>query len=170
MRRALVAAVALCALICAPAIASDGLELAAGEQFVGVPTGSFDHTDAGYWTERRDTRIYTPALWRTLARTHTRLALHLRYGRDFGPTPPGMPRIEDALPLLRAANRHHVAVSAWLVVPYANGYWAHERNAPLVTTAVRSFVAWAREQHVRVTGVLIDLEASIQDSRTFAGP
>jgi hypothetical protein len=167
MRRALVAAVMAFALLCPPAMANRGLELAAGEQFVGVPTGSFDHTDAGYWTERRDTRIYTPALWRTLARTHTRLALHLRYGRDFGPTPSGMPRIEDALPLLRAANRHGVPVTAWLVVPYADGYWAHERNAAPQATAVRSFVAWAREQRVHVEAVLLDLEASLQDTRTF---
>jgi hypothetical protein len=167
MRRALAAAVVAYALLCPPASASRGLELAAGEQFVGVPTGSFEHTDAGYWAERRDIHIYTPALWRTLARTHTRLALHLRYGRDFGPTPSGMPRIEDALPLLRAADRHRVPVTAWLVVPYADGYWAHERNARLQETAVRSFVAWAREQHVHVDAVLLDLEASLRDTRTF---
>jgi hypothetical protein len=112
--------------------------------------------------------MYTPALWRTLARTRTRVTVHLRYGRDFGPTPPGMPRIEDALPLLRAARRHHVPVGAWLVVPYAGGYWAHERNAALQATAVRSFIACARERRVHVDGILLDLEASIQDARTFA--
>src|SRR4051794_20170064 len=114
MRRALLAGVAVFVLLCAPASARGGLTLAAGEQFVGVPTGSWEHTDASYFTERRDTRTYTPALWRTLARSHTSLALHLRYGRDFGPAPAGMPRIEDALPLLRAANRHRVPVTAWL--------------------------------------------------------
>ena len=168
MRRAFLAGVAAFALLCAPAGARGGLELAAGEQFVGVPTGSWDHTDASYFTERRDTRMYTPSLWRTLARSHTRIALHLRYGRDFGPRPAGAPRVADGLPLLRAANRHHVPVTAWLVVPYADGYWAHERNAALQFAAVRSFVAWARERRVKVDGVLLDLEASIQDARTFA--
>src|SRR4051812_7063401 len=158
MGRGLVAAVAAFVLLCAPASARGGLELAAGEQFVGVPTGSWEHTDASYFTERRDTRMFTPALWRTLARSHTRVALHLRYGRDFGPAPPGVPRAADALPLLRAANRHHVAVTAWLVVPYADGYWADERNAALQATAVRSFVAWARERRVKADRVLLDLE------------
>jgi hypothetical protein len=168
MRRGLLAAIAAFVLLCAPASARGGLSLAAGEQFVGVPTGSWDHTDSSYFTQRRDTRAYTPALWRTLARSHTTLALHLRYGRDFGPAPAAVPRVADGLPLLRAANRHHVRVTAWLVVPYADGYWADERIAALQATAVRSFISWARARHVKVDGVLLDLEASIQDARTFA--
>lgn len=163
----LLAALTALAVLCSPAWARGGLSLAAGEQFIGVPTGSFDHTDAAYWTERRDLRAYSPALWRLLAKTGTRLTVNLRYERDFGPVPSGMPRIQDALPLLRAAARYHVPVTAWLVVPYADGYWADEGDAALEARAVSAFLEWKQAHHVRVDSVLLDLESSLQDTRVF---
>jgi hypothetical protein len=167
---ALAAGVALCCAAAVPAGAapSGRMMFAAGEQFVGVPTGSFEHTDASYWSERRDRRAYTPSVLRLLHRNGASLDLHLRYQRDFGPVPPGRPRYRDALPILRAAAKYGVPVRAWLVVPYADGYWADEHNVAEVAAAARSFTAWARAGKFRFAGVLLDLESSLQDTRTFA--
>lgn len=169
MTRLRVLAAGLLASACLPVSAAANIvDFAAGEQYVGVPTGSFEHTDAAYWTERRDLRAYTPALWRTLRAHRATISVNLHFRRDFGPVPKGKPRIRDAMPILRAAARYRVPVNAWLVVPYSDGYWSHEGNAGVTEAAVRSFVAWARASKLRFRGVLLDLESSLQDTRTFA--
>lgn len=156
---------ALLALSVAPAHANP-VELAAGEQFVEPQAGDFSREDDAYYTDHRDLSAYTPKAWRALRRSGATLTVHLRYARDYGPVPKRFHRTRDVLPILRGARRHRVPVIAWLVVPYADGYWAHEGNAALMRKAVAAYFPWARRHRVRAKGVLIDLEASIQDTRT----
>ena len=81
------------------------------------------HVPQTYW-DRRSLRLYTPELWDALARYEVPLYFNLRYERDFGPVPPGEPHRNDALPVIRTANRLGVPVWGWVLVPYSDGYWA----------------------------------------------
>lgn len=142
------------------------VEFAAGEEFVEPQPGDFTRDANAYYTDHRDLSAYTPKAWRVLRRSGAVLTVHLRYKRDYGPVTEGFKRTRDVLPVLRGARRHEVPVIAWIVVPYADGYWAHEANAALMHEAVAAYFPWARRHGVRARGVLIDLEASIQDTRS----
>jgi len=115
------------------------------------------HDPATYWN-RRSLRLYTPELWDALRRYKVPLYFNLRYKRDFGPVPPGEPLHNDALPVLRTANRLGVPVWGWVLVPYSDGYWAWEGNAAEQFAAVKSLVAWTREKHVKLEGLALDPE------------
>ena len=110
-----------------------------------------------YWN-RRTTRAYTPRLWRVLRRHRVPLYFNLRYRRDFGPVPPGKPQRNDALKIIRTANRLKVPVWGWVLIPYTAGYWAWEGAAPQQFAAVRALVRWAREKRVRLRGIALDPE------------
>jgi hypothetical protein len=114
-----------------------------------------------YW-KRRDTHFYTRGLWRVLRRNHVPLYFNLRYGRDFGPVPPGQPRRHDALKIIRTANRLGVPVWGWVLIPYSDGYWAWEGAATEQFKAVKSLVHWGREKRVRLQGVALDPEPRLR--------
>jgi hypothetical protein len=118
------------------------------------------HNPSTYW-DRRDTHDYTPYLWRVLRRYQIPLYFNLRYGRDFGPVPPGEPQRHDALRIIRTANRLGVPVWGWILVPYSDGYWAWEGNAAEQFAAVRALTHWTRTKHVRLRGYALDPEPRV---------
>jgi hypothetical protein len=125
-----------------------------------VPGTDWDLPDT-YWY-RRDTRAYTPYLWRVLRRYQIPLYFNLRYRRDFGPIPQGKPRRHDALRIIRTANRLGVPVWGWILVPYANGYWAWEGSAAQHFDAVRALASWERKRRVRLHGFALDPEPRVR--------
>jgi len=125
-----------------------------------VPNTDWDQPDT-YWAPR-DTHFYTPRLWRVLRRNQIPLYFNLRYKRDFGPIPPGKPHHNDALRIIRTANRLDVPVWAWVLVPYSDGYWAWEGDSAQQFAAVRSLTAWARSKHVRLRGLALDPEPRLR--------
>jgi len=165
----LTAVVLLTALVAVPATArANTIDFAVGEQFVGKIAGEDTRTSPAYYTDARDEATLTPAVWRLLHARHARVFAHLRYGRDFGPAPQGIKRRADVLTVIRAANRAHVPVVAWPVVPYAEGYWANARNVASQRRAVDALLAWAKRRRVRLSGVQLDLEQAIQDAETVS--
>jgi hypothetical protein len=128
----------------------------AGEAIPGTDWGSPDT----YW-KRRDLHAYTPYLWRVLRRNQIPLYFNLRYRRDFGPVPAGMPHRHDALKIIRTANRLGVPVWGWVLIPYTDGYWAWEGAAAEQFAATRALVHWARAKHVRMQGLALDPEPRI---------
>ena len=142
-----------------PARAQEGTRLAfwAGEAVPGTKWS----LPGTYWN-RRDTSSYTPGLWRVLRRHHIPLYFNLRYRRDFGPVPRGRPRYDDALSIIRRANRHGVTVWAWILTPFTKGYWAWEGAAPENFEAVKALVRWAEAKRVRLRGLVLDFESPVQ--------
>jgi len=128
----------------------------AGESVPGTNWGEPDT----YW-DRRDTHLYTPSVWRALAENQIPLYFNLRYKRDFGPVPAGEPHRHDALAILRKANRLGVPVWGWVLVPFADGYWASETNAAEQFRAVKSLVSWARQKRVVLQGLALDPEPPV---------
>ncbi len=125
-----------------------------------VPGTDWDVPET-YWN-RRDTHFYTPRLWRILRRHKIPLYFNLRYRRDFGPVPAGMPQRHDALRIIRTANRLGVPVWGWILVPYTAGYWAWEGAASEHLGAVKAAVRWARERRVRLRGLALDPEPRLR--------
>lgn len=125
-----------------------------------VPGTDWDSPET-YW-KRRDTHFYTPSLWRVLHRNRIPLYFNLRYRRDFGPVPPGMPRRHDALRIIRTANRLGVPVWGWVLIPYSAGYWAWEGAAAEHFKAVKALVRWARQKRVRLQGLALDPEPRLR--------
>lgn len=165
---------ALAVALLAPAVASAAREAAVGGQRAIARTG----TTVGFWAgeavpgtdwdvpetywKRRDTHFYTPRLWRVLRRHRIPLYFNLRYRRDFGPVPAGMPQRNDALRIIRTANRLGVPVWGWILIPYTEGYWAWEGGAAEHFRAIRSIVGWAREKRVRLQGLTLDPEPRLR--------
>ncbi len=114
-----------------------------------------------YW-KRRDTHFYTPYLWRVLRHNQIPLYFNLRYRRDFGPVPPGMPHRRDALKIIRTANRIGVPVWGWILIPYTDGYWAWEGAAGEQLDAVKAAARWAKAKHVRLRGFALDPEPPVR--------
>lgn len=129
----------------------------AGEAVPGTDWGSPDT----YWN-RRDTHAYTPYLWRVLRRYQIPLYFNLRYRRDFGPVPPGKPHRRDGLRIIRTANRLGVPVWGWILIPYANGYWAWEGAAAEHFDAVKALAGWERAKRVRLRGFALDPEPRVR--------
>jgi hypothetical protein len=132
----------------------------AGEAVPGTNWGRPD----SYWN-RRDTRAYTPYLWRILSENRIPLYLNLRYKRDFGPVPPGKPHRGDGLKILREANRRGVPVWGWVLVPFTDGYWAWEGAALEHLKAVKSLARWARAKRVHLQGIVLDPEPPVGTPR-----
>lgn len=125
-----------------------------------VPGTDWDEPDT-YWN-RRDTHFYTPRLWQVLRRHKVPLYFNLRWRRDFGSVPPGMPRHHEALKIIRTANRLGVPVHGWILVPYTAGYWAWEGAAGAHYKAVKALVHWARQKGVRLESVALDPEPRLR--------
>jgi hypothetical protein len=128
----------------------------AGEAVPGTDWGSPDT----YW-KPRDTHAYTPYLWRVLRQNQIPLYFNLRYGRDFGPVPPGEPHRNDALRIIRTANRLGVPVWGWVLIPFSDGYWAWEGAAAEQFAATKALVRWARQKRVRLRGLALDPEPRV---------
>ncbi|HEX5376786.1 MAG TPA: hypothetical protein VFW48_11590 [Solirubrobacterales bacterium] len=124
-----------------------------------VPGTNWDEPHT-YWN-RRDTSFYTPHLWSVLRENRIPLYFNLRYRRDFGPVPPGMPHRKDGLAIVRKANRLGVPVWGWILVPFASGYWSWDGAAAEHFDAVKELVHWARAKHVRLRGVVLDPEPQL---------
>jgi hypothetical protein len=107
----------------------------------------------------------TPQVWDVLRRNRVPLYLNVRYGRDFGPVPPGVD--SDTTSLVQHANALGVPVIGWLTVPFEDGYWAHEGNPERVTEAVRSWVDWVESAQLRFESVVLDQEFSWQNLQTY---
>jgi len=134
----------------------------AGESVPGTSWGSPDT----YW-KRRSTRLYTPYMWDVLRTYRIPLYLNLRYRRDFGPVPPGMPRRRDGLAIVRQANRMGVPIWGWVLVPFTSGYWAWNGSAAEHFDAVKELVRWTRAKGVHLEGLVIDPEPP---ATTSGGP
>ena len=151
--------------VAALALLSSQTAFAQGRTTVGfwageaVP-GTDWNSPATYWN-RRDTRAYTPRLWSVLRRNRIPLYLNLRYRRDFGPIPPGMPRRGDGLAIIRKANRLGVPIWGWILIPYTDGYWAWEGAATEQFDAARALVRWTRMEGVRLRGLVLDFESPV---------
>ncbi|QIS14936.1 hypothetical protein [Nocardia arthritidis] len=143
-----------------PGGASSVVGFWAGERFLGEggPSG-YPARAADYWADR-DLSMWTPELWAMLQRHRVPIYFHLRYGRDFGAVPHG--RLEgDALPIIRRANQLGVPVFAWVAVPYEDGYWATQDNAPAQLTATTALTEWVRDNHLDIAGVAYDMEPPV---------
>jgi hypothetical protein len=129
----------------------------AGEAVPGT-----DWASPGTYWNRRNTRAYTPYLWKVLSRNQIPLYFNLRYKRDFGPVPPGKPHRKDGLEIIRKANRLGVPVWGWALIPYTDGYWAWEGAAAEQFAAVKALVRWERAKRVRLRGIVLDPEPPLQ--------
>lgn len=154
--------------VAAPARGHSRLIFAAGEEdstLSGFTSGKVA-ASRSYWSVRRDLHRYTPVVWRLLERNKAWLTVNIRWRRDFGPVPSGVPHFGELLPFLRTARRHHVGVIAWLTVPYGDGYWTTEDNLAEYRRVVRRFESWAARVRFHPKAVLLDLEAPLKDSAT----
>jgi hypothetical protein len=146
-------------------VTSKGAEVGfwAGENVVNphdVPMGQT------YWLPR-DTHELTPAVWSVLSRYHAPLYLDLDYKRDFGPIPPGEPHYTDGLRIVQEANRLHVPVVAWILLPFSDGLWSDEANAQESATATLDLFKWAHEHRLTFRQVVLDQEMSYQTTSAF---
>lgn len=159
------AAAAVLATLAALALLGSQSSLAQGKTRISfwageaVPGTDWSQPDT-YWN-RRDTSAYTPALWSVLARNRIPIYLNLRYRRDFGPVPPGMPRRGDGLAIVRRANRLGVPIWGWVLVPFTEGYWSWEGAATEHLDAVKALVRWERAKRVRLRGIVLDPEPQL---------
>lgn len=159
------------ALAAAPAPAAR-LNLALGEEMVGGAPPVTHPPAAEYFERPRSTfggEAEQDAVLDVIAAGGAEVTYHLRYGRDFGPVPPAYAATNrpDALPALRELEARGIPWSAWVVVPFSDGYWATERNAALTRDAVVAFDAWAADHGLHPTGVNVDLESSSADTATL---
>jgi hypothetical protein len=73
----------------------------------------------------------------------------------------------DVVELVRKANSVGIPVSAWIVVPYEQGYWAYQGNAQAMFDAVKAWAEWKEANHLKFTSVAIDQEFSWQNLQTY---
>ncbi|MBJ7328836.1 MAG: hypothetical protein JHC95_03000 [Solirubrobacteraceae bacterium] len=169
-----IALVVAAAALIAPAAANAtrvsfamGEELASGVSPLANPPASLYYTDTR-WKFGSDAN--ESAVMDLLRDRDATVTYHLRYGRDFGPVPAGLPapgNQPDALPSLRKLEARGIPWSAWLTVPYADGYWATEANGSQTRAAVVAFHEWAVANGLHPIAVSLDLEASAADTKTF---
>jgi hypothetical protein len=125
----------------------------AGETIPGT-----DYASPGTYWKPRNTRVYTPHLWRVLSSEHIPLYFNLRFHRDFGSIPKGKPHRDDALSVIRTANRLGVPVWGWVLIPFSDGYWASEEAAGEEMAALKALYRWTRSSGVWLRGLVIDPE------------
>ncbi|WP_156959774.1 hypothetical protein [Nocardia sp. BMG51109] len=132
-----------------------------------MPFTGYPADPAAYWADRVfDT--WTPQVWDVLQRYRVPIQFHLRYGRDFGTPPPDGQLDGDALPILRKANELAIPVFAWVAVPYEDGYWATQDNAPVMAAVTTSLDGWVRDNHLDVAGIVYDWEPPITTGTALA--
>jgi hypothetical protein len=134
-----------------------------GEDMVG-PQGRENHGPSSYYQPAYRGDL-TEDAWRVLSKYRVPLYLHVRYGRDFGPRQSGVK--SDVVALVRKANALGIPVSAWVVIPYEQGYWAYEGNAPEMFEAVKAWAAWKKANRLRFFSVAIDQEFSWQNLQHY---
>jgi hypothetical protein len=64
--------------------------------------------------------------------------------------------------VVRQLNDAHVPVTAWLLLPRDEGYFATHTNVEAVERAYARLVEWARAHHLRITGLGLDFEPDIR--------
>lgn len=67
--------------------------------------------------------------------------------------------------VVRHLNEAGVPVTAWLLLPMAQGYWFHQDNAPQAAARYEHFRAWTARQGLRWDGVGLDIEPDIHELR-----
>jgi hypothetical protein len=108
---------------------------------------------------------FTPEVWQVLQEYRIPIYLNVRYGRDFGPVRPNVQ--SDVVELVRKANSLKVPISAWIVIPYEQGYWAYQGNAPEMLKAVKAWAEWKKANHLQFLSVAVDQEFSWQNLQSF---
>src|SRR5256885_566104 len=90
--------------------------------------------EVGFWAHL-DATSFTPEVWDALESAGGALYLELDYMTAFGPPGSGISSAL-AVDVVREANARGIPVKGWLIVPLANGTFAHENNADLIQQAV----------------------------------
>jgi hypothetical protein len=98
--------------------------------------------------------VYGDDFWQALRDTHAFLSVGVTYTTDFGPGATAT----DALQLIRRANSEGVPVYGWILATAADGTFANENNAALMSDAVKSFVAWRDSEGLKIPEAILDLE------------
>jgi hypothetical protein len=136
----------------------------AGED-AATPDGGRKQTSPETYYEPAYRGDFTQEVWRVLQEERVPIYFNVRYGRDFGPLREGVH--SDATELVRKANSLGVPVIAWVVVPYEQGYWAYQGNAPAMLDAVKAWTEWKKAKHLVFESVAIDQEFSWQNLQSF---
>ncbi|MSQ83156.1 MAG: hypothetical protein EXR77_09640 [Myxococcales bacterium] len=66
--------------------------------------------------------------------------------------------------LIRRLNAAGIAVTAWLVVPAADGYWLSADNATAAVDQWRQVLAWSRLENLHFSAVGLDIEPPHADT------
>lgn len=136
----------------------------AGEDLAAPNGGKIETNPSGYYDAAYRGDL-TPEVWKILQEYNVPIYLNVRYGRDFGPVPPGMH--SDVVDLVRKANSLGIPMIAWIVLPYEQGYWAYQGNAKAMFDALKAWAAWKKANHLQFASVAIDQEFSWQNLHTF---
>ena len=62
---------------------------------------------------------------------------------------------------LLAADAQGVNVRAWLLLPYADGYWPGEKNATLFAQTAIDFAQWFLDENIPIEWIVVDMETDI---------
>jgi len=65
------------------------------------------------------------------------------------------------LQLLRAAETQGVEVRAWLLLPYASGYWPGELNVDEYTATALAFAQWFVDENIAIEWIVVDMETDV---------
>lgn len=157
------------AAIATPTAAAARLDLAMGEEMEGAAmpvTGppAAEYFERPRWKFGGDAQ--EDAVLEAVHAAGASITYHLRYRRDYGPVPPAYAATNqaDALPSLRKLQARGIPWTAWITVPYTDGYWAAESNPERIREAVEAFDAWATAEDVKPAAISIDLESTVQDT------
>jgi len=67
----------------------------------------------------------------------------------------------DLLAFLQAAETAGVDVRAWVLLPYAIGYWPGETNAEAFAESALAFATWFIEEELDIEWIVVDMETDI---------
>ncbi|MCP3102805.1 hypothetical protein LZ198_28405 [Myxococcus sp. K15C18031901] len=70
--------------------------------------------------------------------------------------------------VIRRLNREGIPVTAWLLLPPAEGYWFHAGNLPQAAARYDAFRAWSAEHGLTWAGVGLDIEPDIHELRRWS--
>ena len=69
--------------------------------------------------------------------------------------------------VVQRLNQEGIPVTAWLLLPMAQGYWFHAGNVEQATARYDDFRAWTLEHGLRWEGVGLDIEPDIRELRRW---
>ncbi|MDP8257522.1 MAG: hypothetical protein P9M14_17385 [Candidatus Alcyoniella australis] len=67
----------------------------------------------------------------------------------------------DLLAFLRDAETAGVAVRAWILLPYSEGYWPSEANAELFAEVALDYAQWFIDNQLAIEWIVVDMETSV---------